>query len=300
MEPRRSNSATENPKARMGEIENISSSVILPKIRNIIPNIDQRMINAMIILFVLVITFGIVASGIGIQPLKILDINSDSSSIYKPPVDSAELKKSHNIELEKAGSYTVEMSTEFPNEYEQSNTTNYLSNVRSEYEYDLTNDRVLSTVKYSDPYGEAESRTDRYVSNDTLYNKFPQYSIRNRYEKIDFSLSTWRERESDVIMAMSLIGLDHNVVGTDHYYTLKDPGEVPNQLYETPMTGQTKLVEFEAVVSNKGILQEYSYRVHVEDDGEVYEFTRSAKINNIGDTAVEEPVWIDEARAATG
>lgn len=334
MEPRRSKSAREDPEAGAGEIDKVSSSVSPSKISNFIPRINRRIINSIATLFVLIIIFGIVASGSIIQPLNIVDSNLDrsvddsslrtmkdtvndstvsdnkaeagndaSNRIYKPPVDSKELIESNYIELEKAGSYTVEMSTEIPN---SQNQTNYVSNVQSKFEYDLTNDRVLAIYKYSYSNSEAESRVV-YGSDDTLYKKTPQNSSSNRYEKGDFSLSTWRERESDIIMTMSHIDLDYAVVDTDYHYTLQEPGEVPSQLYEDYLTGfylytttgQAKLVEFEAVVSNKGVLQEYSYKINVTKNEEVYTFTRSIKVNDIGDTTVEEPAWIDEARAAT-
>jgi hypothetical protein len=54
------------------------------------------------------------------------------------------------------------------------------------------------------------------------------------------------------------------------------------------------------VVTDGGRLESYSYTVGIEqDDGATYSASVTAEFTEVGSTDVDEPAWLDEARAAT-
>ena len=54
-----------------------------------------------------------------------------------------------------------------------------------------------------------------------------------------------------------------------------------------------------AVVSDQGVLTEFSYQVVLENGGEVIIGTQSGEITDLGATDVRESRWLADARVAT-
>ena len=258
--------------------------------------ISRRTISAVIIIGLFVFVGGMVVSGVlpGVDGTPLAG-TSDSAAeggvpdeAFGPDVNSTALRQAHADRLNEAGSFTFteaysveSTSTDGPSRDETITAT-----------FDLESEQSLIEISTADfrrvAYGTSTESYERIE----LPSEEPQYQVPDRDIGPDPYL------DSGLLGELEIMETEHRETETGHVYTASGVDAVSDGFLDADVDS-FRSFEFEAVVSDQGVLKEFSYRVVIEDGGEVITVTRSGEITDIGSTEVREPGWLDDARSAT-
>ncbi|GAA3880166.1 hypothetical protein GCM10022627_36480 [Haloarcula argentinensis] len=258
--------------------------------------ISRRTIGVVIIIGLFVFIGGMVVSGAlpGLDSTPLAGTSDPAAEggvpdeAFGPEVNSTALRQAHADRLNEAGSFT------FTEEYSAESTS---SDAPSSDEtltatFDLESDQSLIEILTADfrraAYGTGTESYERIE----LPSQEPQYRVPDRDIGPDPYL------DSGLLGELETMETEHRETETGHVYTASGVDAVSDGFLDADVDS-FRSFEFEAVVSDQGVLKEFSYRVVLEDGGEVITVTRSGEITDIGSTQVREPGWLDDARAAT-
>lgn len=285
-DPRHSESGHSPPAERETKADQVASG----------GGISRRTLGAAIILGLVLIISGMgvagVLPGLDSNPLAgtggLAGGGGISDEAFEPPVNSTALRQGHADTLNEAGSFTVveeysveSTSADGPSRDETITATFDLENEQSLI--DISAEEFQRTV-----YG---TSTENYARID-LPSRDPEYQIP------DQEITPEPYLDSTLLSELETIEVEHQETESGHVYTATGVEAVSDGFLNGDVDS-FRSFEFEAVVSDQGVLSEASYQIRLEDGGEVITITRSVEVTNVGSTEVSEPVWLEDARAAT-
>lgn len=259
--------------------------------------VSRRVLGIVLVVALVMLVVGVVASGVIIDPSNITDRASDGgnsgdgdpagipSDAFEPPINHTALGAGHANTLESAGSFTVEQRFDLESsdpeieEYEE----------RSTYQFDLETEQILVSSTFNG------IQLDQYQSSTESFNRYESESGDVDFEIGDGELSPDNFVESWVIDEMQHIDLEHEVTDAGHVYTASGDDSVSDEFLQD-QSGEIISFEFEAVVTDEGLLSEYYMEISFEENGDVDRLTQEADVQHVGDTIVDEPPWLDQAR----
>jgi hypothetical protein len=214
-----------------------------------------------------------------------IDIPSEA---FEPPVNSTALRQGHSDTLKEAGSFTFE----------------------EEYSVGRTDaDRLIidETITVSFNLDSGQSLRETSTTDTTLtvygtgtekYARIEDSSGDVQYDIPDGDIGPGPYLESDIFAMLETIDVEHQKTDAGHVYSASGVDAVSEGFPEAD-ADSFQSFEFEAIVSEKGVLKEFSFQTEIVDSGEVFTGTRSGELKEIGTTEVREPTWLDDARQAT-
>ncbi|MEF8777883.1 MAG: hypothetical protein V5A36_03125 [Natronomonas sp.] len=271
--------------------------------------VSRRILGIAIVIGILIAVGGVVASGLVSDPVDDALGNGGGDSVAKsdtengssmmesdipreaftPPINSTALREANVEELEAAGSFTV--VDEFSVESESSEIPSRENTFTSTY--DLDNARVLTVFSTDD------RRVISYQQETEKYQRIEYSSGETEYGIPDRDLTADPFTESEILNEFEAIDLEHRETDDGHVYTANGVDAVSGEFLGGD-SDSFRAFEFEAVVSDRGTLTSFSFRIDAEeDDGSMTVITRAVEIKEVGTTEVRDPSWLAEARAAT-
>jgi hypothetical protein len=227
------------------------------------------------------------------EPVDDLLDGTDSASdipseAFEPPVNSTAVRQGHLDTLTEARSFTYE--EEFS--VERTDADRLIIDETITVSFNLDSSQSLRETSTTDvtrtAYG---TDTENYVRIDDSSGD-PQYVVPDR------DIDPEPYLESDILAELETIDIEHQKTDAGHVYSASGVDAVSEGFFEGDVDSFQSF-DFEAVVSEKGVLKEFSYQIEIEDSGEVFTVTRSGELKEIGTTEVREPTWLDDARQAT-
>lgn len=283
VEPRHSES-TQAPSAVTGQPTEQASSGA---------GVSRRTLGVVIVVGLLFVAGGVVASGVLTEPVDDLADGTDSESsipneAFEPSVNSTALRQGHSETLNASGSFT------FEEEYRVESTGADGPSVDETVTatFDLESEQSLIEISTAD------FRRTAYGSGTEKYEQIDDPSGDPYYQVPDRDIGPDRYLDSGILDELETMDVEHQETDAGHMYTASGVDAVSDGFLEADVDSFQSF-EFEAVVSDQGVLKEFSYRVEIENSGEVITVTRSGEIKDIGTTEVREPTWLDDAREAT-
>lgn len=215
---------------------------------------------------------------------------------YDTPLDSETVLRAHEAAIGAAGSYTFD--TELSVTEEGTNASVY---ERWHVEGDLVDDRIYlernSTVSenrtvYADGVGEGYEPT--VINGKQVYQR-PD----------DWLTDPWRFATPE--MAQFLDGIDFTDEGTTtrdgetaYVYTARGASQFDEELLDLPYyrNGTIRNATATLVIAESGAIRSFDYRIDGTDaEGDTIVYAAPLSYERVGDTPVQEPAWLDEARA---
>lgn len=328
MEPRRSNSIQPTPTPAKDKKKDPSRVYSMSKVTSIASKIDRRTVNIVLFLGVIMMAVGVIASGLVIQPSALVDAGSDGSTdspktdhdggaaddsikngsepvadngvseeIFIPPVDWDRIYEKHALGLKDAGSYTVEKNSSW--DYREPSRDHEAYAV---WEFNINDSELLLESNYLYP----EGRSFQYGSEGVRYSwdlpgKDGPYSSSEGYYKDEFDprfYNTGITPSKSVLVESEFQHSETYKEESIHVYRASSVNAAPDSFLQNDKESILSF-DYEIIVSEEGIIREYSYEVTFENDGSPYTRYGSVNFKDIGRTSVEEPDWVDDARAAT-
>jgi hypothetical protein len=246
-----------------------------------------------IVIGLLFVAGGVVASGSLSEPVDDLSDGADSESsipnqAFEPSVNSTALRQGHTETLNESGSFT------FEEKYRVESTSADGPSVDETVTASFDFESEQSLIEIST----ADFRRTAYGSNTEKYEQIDDSSGDPYYQVPDRDIGPEPYLDSGLLDELETMDVEHQETDAGHIYTANSVDAVSDGFLEADVeTFQS--FEFEAVVSDQGVLKEFSYQVEIEDGGEIITVTRSGEIRDIGATEVREPTWLDDAREAT-
>lgn len=255
--------------------------------------ISRRALTVAIVIGLLVVAGGVVASGALTESgTDLLDKTGSENGIptqaFETPVNSTALRQGHSDTVNEAGSFTFEQEYRV----ESTGTDGPSVDETVTATFDLESEQSLieiSTADFSQTiYG---SGSERYAQFDDSSGD-PSYQIPDQGPDPD------RYLNSNILGELETMDVEHQETDAGHVYTASGVDAVPDGFLDADVSSFQSF-EFEAVVSDQGVLKEFSYQVEIEEGSEVITVTRSGELTEIGTSEVSEPMWLDDARQAT-
>jgi hypothetical protein len=236
-----------------------------------------------IVIGLLFVAGGVVASGVLTEPVDDLADGTDSESsipneAFEPPVNSTALRQGHSETLNASGSFT------FEEEYRVESTSADGPSVDETVTatFDLESEQSLIEILTAD------FRRTAYGSGTEKYEQIDDSSGDPYYQIPDRDIGPDRYLDSGILDELETMDVEYQETDAGHMYTASGVDAVSDGFLEADVDSFQSF-EFEAVVSDQGVLKEFSYRVEIENGGEVITVTRSGEIKDIGTTEVREP-----------
>lgn len=257
---------------------------------------SRRALGAVIGILLLVAVGGVVASGfLGGTLDDVLDGTGGptgegeiATEAFEPPVNSTVLREAHRDGLNAAGSFTI------VEEYtvEGTGTERPLRDETITSSFDLKNNQSLVEISANEYQMTAyHTGTEKYARTEGPSGE-PQYQIPDRV------VSPKPYLDSNILGELETMDVDHRKTESGHVYTANGVDAVSEGFLNGDVDS-FRSFEFEAVVSDQGVLEEIYYQIEIENSGEIITVTRSVNITEVGTTTVREPAWLDAAREAT-
>lgn len=285
MEPRHNEPAHPSPATSAAPTDHASSKT----------GGSRRTIGA-VIGVALLVGGGIVATGALAGPVDDLLAGPGTSTAnegipneaFTPPVNSTALREAHRAKLNASGSFTV------VEEYrvESTSADDPLRDETRTASFDLHSGQTLLRISTSD------FQVTAYNTGTEKYERIQRSSEDPQYRISDRQISPEPYLDSNILTELATMDVKHRKTEDGHTYTASGVDAVSNDFLNADVDS-FRSFEFNAVVSNQGVLREFSYQVEVEDSGEIITVTRSVNVTDLGTTEVREPTWLDEAREAT-
>lgn len=258
--------------------------------------VSGRVFGAVIIVSLLLVAGGLVASGVVTDsPGDATDANGDSAAesdtpneAFIPPVNSTALQEADAERLESAGSYTIVQETDLERTGADgvSRKESFTASVDTDTDTVLTEFSTEGQTRIAYRTGSEKYERVEFPTGD------PEYQIPDR------NMSTAQYLDSALLDELETIDVEHQKTDAGHLYTASGVDAVSDGFYDAS-ADSIQSFELEAVVSDQGVLTEASYRIEVETDSGSTTVMRTTELKNIGTTEVSEPTWLDDAREAT-
>lgn len=282
MEPRNKESAQVSP---AGAGEDVSSG----------GGINRRTLGALIGIGLLVVVCGVVASGALAGPAADLLGGTDGSAAegvpneaFASPINSTALREAHRERLNASGSFTV------VEEYKLERTS--VDGPSRDYtrtsSFDLGSDQTRVEISTAD------FQIITYSTGTETYERIERPSGDTQYRIPDEEIGAEPYLDSNMLAELATMEVDHRETDEGHVYTASGVEALTDGFLDADVDS-FRSFEFRAVVSDQGVLSAYSFEVELEDSGEILTITQSVEVTEVGSTTVQDPPWLDEARAAT-
>jgi hypothetical protein len=208
---------------------------------------------------------------------------------FTPPVDAAGIREAHAARLDESGTFTFEQRSQLRSDDVESLPPARTLTVR----VDLGRDRLLAESVTG------ERRSVAYRDGTERYERVEDGSGDVEYRTPSDSLQPDFMLEPSLLRDLGNVTLAHEERADGHAYTASGVDALSGSVLGVPRADVTDL-ELSVVVTDGGRLESYSYTVGIEqDDGATYSASVTAEFTEVGSTDVDEPAWLDEARAAT-
>jgi hypothetical protein len=255
-----------------------------------------------IVVGLLIVAGGVVASGSLTEPVDDLLDRTDSegeldgaaseddipTEAFEHPINSTALRQGHSETLNATGSFTFE--EEYRVESTDADGPSVDETVTAAFDLESEQSLIeISTAGFDRTVYRAGTETYERIDDSA---GDPYYQIPDREIGPDPYL------ESSILGELETMDVEHRETDAGHVYTASGVDAVSDGFLDADVDS-FRSFEFEAVVSDRGVLEEFSYRVEIEEGGEVIAVTRSVELTELGTTEVREPTWLDDAREAT-
>lgn len=258
--------------------------------------ISRRTIGAVIIIGLFMIVGGMAVSGIlpGLDSTPLTGAGDSAAEggvpdeAFGPEVNSTALRQAHADRLNEAGSFTF--SEEYSVESTSADDPSREETITATF--DLENEQSLVEISTAD------FRRVAYGTSTESYERIEFPSQEPQYRVPDRDIGPDQYLDISLLGELETIETEHRETEAGHVYTASGVDAVSGGFLDADVDSFREF-ELEAVVSDQGVLKEFSYRVVLEDGGEVIRVTRSGEITDIGSTEVRDPAWLDDARVET-
>lgn len=214
--------------------------------------------------------------------------------IYEPPLDASEMADAHRTVLEDAGSYTVE-SNSTQETSQRNGTTETTTLVRGDLSSGAVYTRTAARQQTIEGFG---------FGNGTAYQR---YETSDQLQYVNASGRMGNASQYAGSTVESYVGL----FNFSYAGTTTENGETVH-VYEAEGASELNTSAPAFGTLNESNVDAVNATMHVRDDGLVtlagYDLTATMqgvqqrvdvtqRFTGVGDTAVEEPAWLDEAKA---
>ena len=239
-----------------------------------------------------IVAFGILTGPVGSPVGSTGDSPSEATvpaEAFKPPVNSTALRAAHTVNLNASGSFTVVEESSLESTAQDGPSRSQTITAA----FDIESEQALITVSTDD-----SSRTS-YATGDEQYTRIEGPSGDVRYQVPEREVTPDPYLDSAILGELETMDVDHRETDAGHVYTADSVDAVPNRFLDGD-TDSFQAFEFEALVSERGVIEEFSYRIEIAEGDAVVTITRAVEVTETGTTEVRELPWLGEAREATG